>query len=164
MWRFYFLCSFNFSITNFFQLEIDSKRINTFHGSKLCILWGKQFEDTFENAQWRKNKQLQPMWLCILKCRQFEEAFENTQWWKVKQMQPVWFCNLSGKPNQCNQFDFACNQAGNLRAHLKMHSGEKSNKCNQCDYASSQAGHLMRHLKTHRGEKSNKWQVTHGKC
>ena len=32
----------------------------------------------------------------------------------------------------------------------------KSNKCKQCDYASSQAGNLRRHLKKHSGEKSNK--------
>ena len=38
---------------------------------------------------------------------------------------------------------------GQLRTHIKIHSGEKPNKCNQCDYASSQAGNL----KTHTGEK-----------
>ena len=32
----------------------------------------------------------------------------------------------------------------------------KSNKCNQCEFASSQAGDLKRHLKTHSGEKPNK--------
>ena len=40
-------------------------------------------------------------------------------------------------PNKCNQCDFASSGAGDLRTHLKTHSGEKSNKCNQCDYASS---------------------------
>ena len=60
------------------------------------------------------------------------------------------------KSNKCNQCDFASSQAGNLRTHLKMHSGEKSNKCNLCDYASSQASHLRRHLKKHSGEKWNK--------
>ena len=34
-------------------------------------------------------------------------------------------------------------------------SGEKSNKCNQCDYASSWAGNLRTHLKMHSGEKSS---------
>ena len=51
------------------------------------------------------------------------------------------------KQNKCNQCDFASSHADNLRTHLKMHSGEKSNKCNQCDYASSQASHLRTHLK-----------------
>ena len=59
------------------------------------------------------------------------------------------------KSHKCNQCDYASSHAGQLRAHLKRHSGEKSNKCNQCGYASSQAGHLRRHLKTHSGEKSN---------
>ena len=60
--------------------------------------------------------------------------------------------NEGGKPNTCNQCDYASSQAGDLRRHLKTHSGEKSNKCNQCDYASSQAGDLKRHLKTHNVE------------
>ena len=33
------------------------------------------------------------------------------------------------------------------------HSEERLNKCNQCDYASSRAGNLKTHLKTHSGEK-----------
>ena len=60
------------------------------------------------------------------------------------------------KPNKCNQCDFASYQASDLRRHLKKHSGEKSNKCNQCDFASSRADNLRAHLKTHSGEKSNK--------
>ena len=60
------------------------------------------------------------------------------------------------KSNKCNQCDYASSRAGNLRTHLKKHSGEKSNKCNQCDYAFSQAGDLRMHLKKHSGEKSNK--------
>ena len=60
------------------------------------------------------------------------------------------------KSNKCNQCDYASSQAGNLKTHVKIHSGEKSNKCNLCDYASSQAGHLRIHLKTHSGDKSNK--------
>ena len=29
------------------------------------------------------------MWVCILSCRRFEETFENKQWRKAKQMQPM---------------------------------------------------------------------------
>ena len=57
------------------------------------------------------------------------------------------------KSKKCNQCEYASSRAGDLRKHLKTHSGEKSNKCNQCDYAFSQAGHLRRHLKTHCGAK-----------
>ena len=66
----------------------------------LCIFWGRHFEETFENAQWRKVKQMQPMRLCLFKCKQFKETFENAQWRKIKQMQPVWVCIL-----QCRQFE-----------------------------------------------------------
>ena len=59
------------------------------------------------------------------------------------------------KPNKCNQCDYASSRAGDLRTHLKTHSGEKSNKCDQCDFASSRAGHLRTHLKMHSGEKPN---------
>ena len=93
----------------------------------ICNFLGKQFEDPFENAQWRKTKQMQPMWLRLFTGRQFENTFENAQ---RRKMQPMWICLFSG----------------NLRAHLKRHSGEKPNKCNQCDYASSHASHLKTHL------------------
>ena len=64
----------------------------------VCIVSTGPFEDTFENTQWGKDKQMQPVWLCILSGRQFEETFEKTQWKKVKQMQHVWLCILWGRP------------------------------------------------------------------
>ena len=60
------------------------------------------------------------------------------------------------KTNKCNQCQYASFYASHLRTHLKTHSGERANKCNQCEYASSQASHLRTHLKTHSGEKTNK--------
>ena len=56
---------------------------------RLCLLQGKQFEETFENTQWEKVKQMQLMRLCIFSDRQFEDTFENAQWGKVIQMQPI---------------------------------------------------------------------------
>ena len=53
--------------------------------------------------------------------------------------------NNEDKSNKCNQCGYASSHAGNLRKHLKMHSGEKSNKCSQCDFASSQAADLRTH-------------------
>ena len=63
-------------------------------------IWKKKifsFEDTSENAKWRKDKKMQALWLCILSGRRFEEIFKNAHWRKVKQMQPVPLCILSGK-------------------------------------------------------------------
>ena len=54
------------------------------------------------------------------------------------------------KSNKCNLCDYASSQAGDLRKHLKTHSGEKLSKCSQCNYASSEPGKLRRHLKTHK--------------
>ena len=56
----------------------------------------------------------------------------------------------------CNQCYYASSHVGDLRGHLKTHSGEKSNKCGRCDSASSEAVSLRERLKTHSGEKSNK--------
>ena len=84
------------------------------------------------------------MQLCILSGRRFEDTFEDAQWRKT---------------HKCYQCDYASSQAGNLKTHLKTHSGEKTNKCNQCDFASVQASSLKKHLRTHSGEKSNECGV-----
>ena len=63
----------------------------------LCILSGRRFEDTFENTQWRKVKQMQTMWLRLFSGKHFDGSFENTQRREVKQMQPMWLCLFSGK-------------------------------------------------------------------
>ena len=65
---------------------------------------------TFENTQWEEVKQMCPM----KHCRPFENLFET---------------HSEKKTNKCKQCDSITNQAGDLRRHLKTHSGEKSNKC-----------------------------------
>ena len=57
----------------------------------------RRFEETFENTEWRKTKQMQPVWLCLFSGRQIEETFENARRRKVTQMQSVWWCILSGR-------------------------------------------------------------------
>ena len=63
-------------------------------------------------------------------------------------------CCISNPKVWWSQCGYAFYWAGQLRRHLKTHSGEKLNKCNQCDYASSYASTLRRQLKTHDGENS----------
>ena len=55
-------------------------------------------------------------------------------------------------PYQC---DYASIQAGDLREHLKTHSGEKSYNCNQCNFASLQASNLKTHWKIAQCSQSN---------
>ena len=63
----------------------------------LCFFSGRRFEDTFENPHWRKVIKMQPMWLCLFSCIQFEETYENAHWRKFKQMHPMWLCFFSGR-------------------------------------------------------------------
>ena len=71
-----------------------------------CILSGRPFENTFDNTQWRKAKQVQSMWILILFYKRFEDPFQNTQWRKVKQIQPMWFCIASWGSFEFEEFCF----------------------------------------------------------
>ena len=108
---------------------------------RFCIFSGKQFGDTFENAQWRKVK----------KCNQYNFASSH-----ASHLNRHLKTHSEGKPNKCSQCYYASSRASTLREHLKMDSGEKSNKCNQCNFSSIQAGDLNAHLKIHRVGKSKK--------
>ena len=62
-------------------------------------------------------------------------------------------CNLSDfassyakttreKSKKCSLCVYASSRVGDMRTHMKTHTGERSNKCNQCDYASVSYTHL----------------------
>ena len=54
-----------------------------------------------------------PVWQCIFLCEQFTETFKNTPW-----------RNDDEKTDECNQCDYASRNVGNLRAHMKTHTGK----------------------------------------
>ena len=100
-----------------------------------CMLSGRRFEHSFENAQWRRVK----------KCNRCEYALSESG-----NLRRHLKKHIGEKTNKCKQCYFRSSQASHLRARLKIQSGEKSHKCNQCDYESSGAEVLRGHLKTHR--------------
>ena len=52
---------------------------------------GSCFVDPLERSQWRKFKQMQPVWICIHSGRHFDNAYESTQ--RIRS-------------NKCNQWNF----------------------------------------------------------
>ena len=81
---------------------------------QLCIFSGRPFEATFENAQWRKVKQMQPMRLYIIICKFFEDSFKNTQWrknitwpfWKSIPVMEKTYCVWAEDWGFTNEFDW----------------------------------------------------------
>ena len=57
-------------------------------------LLGQKFWDNIWKHTVEKSLTKQPMRLCILTGRRFEDTFKNAQWRKVKQMQSMWLCNM----------------------------------------------------------------------
>ena len=42
-----------------------------------------------EGVNQSHSKQMQRVWLCLFSSRSFDDTFENAQWRKVQQMQPM---------------------------------------------------------------------------
>ena len=70
----------------------------------LSLFSGRQFKETFEEAQWRKVKQMQHMRLCVFVWKSFEATFKT---------------HSGEKSNKCNQCDYGYSYNGHLRQHTK---------------------------------------------
>ena len=57
------------------------------------------------------------------------------------------------KPYTCPVCDMKFAQGYSLKAHVRTHTGEKPFKCSVCDMKFSQGSTLKRHARTHTGEK-----------
>ena len=88
------------------SLRMHFKRQKKSNECSQCdFISSQEFEDTFENTQWRKVKQMQHVWLSIYSGRQFENAFESSQ------------CKCKCK---CSRCDFTPIKANDWRSHLKI--------------------------------------------
>ena len=57
------------------------------------------------------------------------------------------------KPFSCSQCDYKCNQLSTWKAHERIHTGDKPFSCSQCDYKCSRSFSLKQHERTHTGDK-----------
>ena len=58
-----------------------------------------------------------------------------------------------GKPYSYTQCTFSSKESGNLRKHMRTHSGEKPFCCSQCNFTCTRIDNLKNHMRIHSGEK-----------
>ena len=54
---------------------------------------------------------------------------------------------------RCEQCNYSCTQAGDLKRHKLKHTGENPFACKQCSYSCSRSNGLKLHMLSHTGEK-----------
>ena len=69
------------------------------------------------------------------------------------------------KPFKCELCDYSCTRRGNLNLHIKRdHTGERPFKCEVCDYKFCTNGQLKVHMRTHTGERPFKCDLCDYSC
>ena len=73
-------------VKNDLAVNVNTQRISKTKTDKSnkCNSPRKPFKATFENSQWRKVQQMQPMRLCLFSGKPFGDSFENAQWREAK--------------------------------------------------------------------------------
>ena len=112
---------------NTFETHNGEKLYKCNYASVLTVNFRRHFKLNLE-----KNRSNATNVTRICSFRRFEKTLENSHW---------------KKSLKCNQCDYASVLAGNVRRHLKTHSGEKSFICNQRDFAYVHSDDLRKHLK-----------------
>ena len=53
----------------------------------------------------------------------------------------------------CDQCNYSCIQANDIKKHILQHSGENPFACNQCSFSCRRTSRLKYHMLSHAGEK-----------